>query len=88
MSAALHADGPDGSDIWLEGPVGLGQRLLRFTPEDSFERQPLMGCDGKAVLVADARIDNRPELTEIFGLERAEALHLCQHAARIARRGR
>ncbi len=61
MSGALQADGPEGGDIWLQGVVGLGQRLMRFTPEDYFERQPLSGCGGTVVLVTDARIDNRPQ---------------------------
>src|SRR5580704_9874080 len=34
MSAALAAHGPDGEGVRLDGNVGLGQRLMRFTPED------------------------------------------------------
>src|SRR5512146_3490165 len=62
MSAALAAHGADANGIWTDGPVGLGQRLMRFTPEDCFERQPLVSGDGQRILVSDGRIDNRPEL--------------------------
>jgi asparagine synthase (glutamine-hydrolysing) len=65
--------GPDG--VWLHGSgrVGLGSRLMRVTPEDSFDEQPARSRDGTTVLVADARIDNRPELAAELGLARADA---------------
>lgn len=44
------------------GPVALGCRTQAITPEDRFDRQPLVSADGAHVLVADARIDNREEL--------------------------
>lgn len=62
MNAALVTCGPDSSGIWTGGYVGLGQRLMCFTPEDRSERQPLVSADGQRVLVSDARIDNRLEL--------------------------
>ncbi len=76
MSAALAVHGPDGNGVWLEGRVGLGQRLARFTPEDCFERQPAVDAEGQRVLVSDARIDNRPELMEELGIPPAEAREL------------
>ncbi len=76
MGAALAAYGPDGGNIRVDGPVGLGQRLMRFTPEDEFEQQPVFSRDRRRVLVSDARIDNRPELIEEFGIPAAEALEL------------
>ncbi|MEZ4831972.1 MAG: asparagine synthase-related protein [Caldilineaceae bacterium] len=42
--------------------MGLGQRQMRFTPQDAWEYQPLVSNDGLCVLVADARLDNRAEL--------------------------
>lgn len=62
MSAALALNGPDGGGIWTQGHVGLGQRLMCFTSEDLFERQPLVSADGQRALVCDGRIDNRSEL--------------------------
>lgn len=68
MSRALAVDGPDGAGLWRDGHAGLGHRLSVFTPEDRFERQPLMFAGGHAVLVADARIDNRDELAGRWSL--------------------
>lgn len=72
MNYALLAHGPDGGGTWLGEHVGLGQRLMCFTPEDRFERQPLISRSGKHLLVADARIDNRPELAEELGISAHE----------------
>src|SRR5437879_6172391 len=73
MTRALSAYGPDGGGVWAGGHVGLGQRLMCFTPEDRLERQPLKSPGGEHVLVADARIDNRPELIRELGISGAEA---------------
>jgi asparagine synthase (glutamine-hydrolysing) len=62
MNAALVPHGSDGGGTWTQGPVGLGQRLMCFTPEDRFEQQPLVSADGQRVLVSDACLDNRAEL--------------------------
>jgi asparagine synthase (glutamine-hydrolysing) len=61
-------DGPDG--VWLDGTarVGLGSRRIALTPEDAFDAQPVRSRDGAGVLVADARIDNRPELAAELGI--------------------
>ena len=67
MRAALAEHGADGGGIWVRGSAGLGQRLMCFTPEDRFERQPLVGADGQCVLVSDGRLDNRPELMRELG---------------------
>lgn len=78
--------GGDGSDAWVEGSVGLGQHLLRFTPESYYEAQPHHWDE--AVIVADARLDNRDELCPRFGLSQAEAAvtpdsHLILRAYRL-----
>ena len=43
-------------------PVAMGARAWRVTPEDAAYHPPLRSRDGRLVLVADARIDNRAEL--------------------------
>lgn len=68
MSAALEHHGCDGGCVWTTGAVGLGQRLMCFTPEDRLERQPLLSADGQYVLVSDGRVDNRPDLISDLGL--------------------
>jgi len=61
MQTALAQHGADGS-LWQKDSAGLGQRQMCFTPQDAWERQPLLSGDGAYVLVADARLDNRAEL--------------------------
>ncbi len=69
MSSALAGCGPHGDGVRRDGGVGLGARILHDTPEAAFERQPLASRDGGAVLVADARIDNRDELVAQLEVE-------------------
>jgi asparagine synthase (glutamine-hydrolysing) len=61
LSAILSHRGSDGDDQWIRGPVGLGCRLLRVTPESLTETQPAVGPSGTA-LVFDGRLDNRDDL--------------------------
>ena len=69
LQNALQAHGRDGGACWTNAHVALGARLAHHTPEDLFEAQPLVCPDSGRVLVADARLDNRPELTEALELE-------------------
>lgn len=68
MVATLAHRGPDGSDMWRGGPVGLGHQMLHTTPESLHERLPLANRRGDMVITADARIDNRAELIDALGL--------------------
>jgi asparagine synthase (glutamine-hydrolysing) len=53
--------GPDAQEIWVNGNVGLGHTLLKTTEESELEHQPFtFGND--LWIVADARVDARPEL--------------------------
>jgi asparagine synthase (glutamine-hydrolysing) len=66
MIGAIAHRGPDGVDVWAEGPAGLANAMLRTTPESAEERLPLVEED--LALVADARIDNRGALIRELGL--------------------
>ncbi len=66
MGRALGSLG-DRSDFLVAGPAGLLHRPMAFTPEDEHERQPLVGGEGRFVLVFDGRIDNREEFTAAWG---------------------
>lgn len=57
-------------------PVALGCRPRRVTPEDAYYRPPLHSVDGRLVLVADARIDNRAELGPALGISHRESAQL------------
>ena len=76
MNQALAAHGSDTNGVRIERHVGLGQRLMRFTPEDCLERQPAVDTGGQLILVSDARIDNRPELMDELGIPHWEAREL------------
>lgn len=68
VANALHQYGPDRSDILVENNIGFAHALMRTTPEDRFDRQPLRGASG-ALISADLRLDNREELLTQFGIE-------------------
>ena len=67
MAGALDAHGPDRSAIYVAGAIGVAHRLMRMTPEDIFDRQPLRGASG-AIMTADLRLDNREDLGRALGL--------------------
>ncbi|MBD6615043.1 lasso peptide isopeptide bond-forming cyclase [Komarekiella sp. 'clone 1'] len=62
MVNILAHRGPDGSDAWCAGSVGLGHRMLWTTPESLLEKLPLVNQTEDLVITADLRIDNRDEL--------------------------
>ena len=68
MTACLARRGPDGAGVWCAGAVGLGHRMLGSTPGSARETQPLVDASGTLVITADARIDNRAELSSLLGL--------------------
>jgi asparagine synthase (glutamine-hydrolysing) len=70
MVDILTHRGPDGADIWIDGAVGLGHRMLWTTPESLLEKLPLVSQSGDIVITADCRIDNREELISAFQLEK------------------
>lgn len=70
MNDRLSHRGPDGSAIWCEGSVALGHQMLHTTPESLHEKLPFEE-DG-LVITADARIDNRKELSVKLEIEDKE----------------
>lgn len=69
MVDTLAHRGPDGADIWSDGSIGFGHRMLWTTPESLLERLPLVNQTGDLVITADARIDNRDELIPSLGFD-------------------
>jgi asparagine synthase (glutamine-hydrolysing) len=78
MLASQEIYGPHDGRHWSDGPIALGRRLFRTLPEDAYDRQPLHSADGRFILVADVRLDNREELVAALGL--ASASRLCDAA--------
>lgn len=66
MTDAIAHRGSDAANIWVNGSVGFGHRMLWTTPESLFEQLPLISDNGELVLTADARIDNRTELIALL----------------------
>ncbi|MFG6099674.1 lasso peptide isopeptide bond-forming cyclase [Leptothoe sp. ISB3NOV94-8A] len=66
MVDVLMHRGPDGADVWCQGAVGMGHRMLWTTPESLHEQLPLV--KGDLAITADARIDNRDELAQVLSL--------------------
>lgn len=62
MIHRLAHRGPDASDYWMKGSVGIGHTMLHTTPESLDERQPWPDETGNLCLALDGRIDNRDDL--------------------------
>lgn len=58
----LSSYGPHRRDALAQGDYAAGRCLYRLLQEDDFDRQPVTSDDGRFLLVADLRIDNRDEL--------------------------
>lgn len=75
MLEAMAHRGPSHAETWADGPMALGCRLLRTTPESSDERLPLCDEARGTVITADARIDNRAALIAELGPAGAMPVH-------------
>lgn len=69
MNNILSHRGPDGSGVWLDGPVAFGHQMLHTTPESLLEKLPFKDETTGLVITADARIDNRDELSPLLHLK-------------------
>ncbi|CAK0780673.1 asparagine synthase (glutamine-hydrolysing) [Gammaproteobacteria bacterium] len=59
---------PDGAQTWFSGGAALGLGLLRTLPLARVAPGPVRDPESGLVIVADARIDNRPELRGKLGM--------------------
>ncbi len=72
MSRAMAGWGPDNMDVRINGSSGLGFANLCTTPEGRYEKMPLTTPGSGTLLTAAARLDNRDELCELFGIQSPE----------------
>ena len=72
--------GGDAKSIERLGDAAFGRDLRKVVPEDDFDCQPLLGSGGGCLFVADARIDNRDELTARFNLDNVRASRMSDGA--------
>lgn len=73
MLDAIAHRGPDGYEIWCDGPVALGHGMFHTTPESLKDRQPLRDETGVCCLILDGRVDNAAELRPVL---EAKGFHL------------
>ncbi|HDZ47785.1 hypothetical protein LCGC14_0107170 [marine sediment metagenome] len=73
MQTLLTPYGRDAQHSWHQQNAGLSRALLRITPEDSLDQQPLWRAANKFAMVFDGRIDNRDELCEKLGIDMSQA---------------
>jgi asparagine synthase (glutamine-hydrolysing) len=74
MNDRISHRGPDGSSFWYDGSVSFGHQMLWTTPESLHERLPFDDDKTGLVITADARIDNRKELSEELDVEDKESV--------------
>ena len=67
MASALKPYGPDRQKTLMRGNAAFVFCLHELTPEDRFERQPLLLAN-RFVILFDGRIDNRSELSDAVGI--------------------
>ncbi len=67
----LSIYGTDWVGEWHQGAAAFASQVQFVTPESKYERQPLTMHD--CTIAADARIDNRDELTRELGISSPEA---------------
>jgi asparagine synthase (glutamine-hydrolysing) len=68
--------GPDDLSLRTRRGYAAGRCLYRTLDEDRFDRQPVADPDGRYLLVADLRLDNRDELLADLGRAPGEGLRL------------
>lgn len=68
MVSALVHRGPDAAGVWSDGAMALGHAATWTTPEARRERLPLADDAHRLTITADARLDNRRELTALLGI--------------------
>lgn len=72
MLKAQQIYGPEAPAMASDGAIALGQRLFVIEPDTRRPAKVALGAGGTAMLVADARLDNRGELGEALGIGAAE----------------
>ena len=84
MLQAQQVYAPDPAVTWSGDGIALGRRLFKLLPEDRHDRGPAISQDGKRVLVADARLDNRDELIEALGIGAEQARMMAEASLILA----
>ncbi|MDS4057719.1 MAG: asparagine synthetase B, partial [Candidatus Contendobacter sp.] len=84
MVNLLEPYGRDAQHTHFESGAAFLRTLLRITPEDRLDRQPLVHAENQTLILFDGRLDNREELAGDLGIP-GEELRLLADGA-IAQR--
>jgi asparagine synthase (glutamine-hydrolysing) len=68
MTQLLTPYGRDAQHTRFEPQAAFLRTLLRITPEDSLDRQPLHHAESQSVVLFDGRLDNRDELAKALDI--------------------
>lgn len=69
LLSVISPYGREAQNSWERGGVLLMRALLRTTPEDRLDRQPVQSPESGRVTLFDGRLDNRQELAERLKIE-------------------
>ena len=72
MAEKMAPWGPDGVGSMITGNAAFGHALLIVTHESRFEKMPVYDQDEGIIFTAAARLDNRDELCDTFGITHPE----------------
>jgi asparagine synthase (glutamine-hydrolysing) len=72
MMHALREYGRDGSRVWSESSIVLGQHSLHVTPQSLHEVLPLHHTESQCCIVADVRLDNRDDLCAMLSVNASD----------------
>ena len=76
ITKTLKVRGPDRQNCWSDDHCILIHTMLCTTPESLVETLPLHHNESKTVITADARIDNRDDLSNQLGISKKALLEL------------
>lgn len=68
MKSAIHRDGYDELETYVDNQIAMGHLMLRVTPESVYDKQPLKSNCGRYLLTGHFRLDYRDELGDKIGL--------------------
>lgn len=72
MCKASKREGFDGIQVHVEDKIAVGYLMLRVSPEDEYDEQPLKSSCGRYLMVGHFRLDYRDELGDKIGLTQLE----------------
>jgi asparagine synthase (glutamine-hydrolysing) len=67
MRTSLEHRGPDGSGLWMDGPLGLVHTRLAIIEPSTASAQPMTGADGHSAISFNGEIYNYQELRGELG---------------------